>query len=145
LVFNTWGNLGELWQNIVHWRDEGMITTGCRSVSIKHKFLRSEGTVNLSRLTVPEKSRGEQAKGLLLISPGTPWRLFGTQHYHCSSLVVDRCHLFLKKKSIFFSGQFRPTLPVYARRVNSLLLVCSLSSHRHSYIPLIFGSRFIDS
>jgi hypothetical protein len=35
--------------------------------------------------------------------------------------------------------------PVYARRVNSLLLVCSLSSHRHSYIPLIFGSRFIDS
>ena len=37
------------------------------------------------------------------------------------------------------------TNPVYARRVNSLLLVCSLSSHRHSYIPLIFGSRFIDS
>ncbi len=34
------------------------------------------------------------------------------------------------------------TNPVYARRVNSLLLVCSLSSHRHSYIPLIFGSLY---
>ena len=33
----------------------------------------------------------------------------------------------------------------YARSVNSLLLVCSLSSHRHSYIHLIFSSRFIDS
>ena len=36
---------------------------------------------------------------------------------------------------------------LYARRVNSLVLVCSLSSHRHSYIDLIrgFSSRFIDS
>jgi hypothetical protein len=25
------------------------------------------------------------------------------------------------------------------------VLVCSLSSHRHFFIPLIFGSRFIDS
>jgi hypothetical protein len=37
------------------------------------------------------------------------------------------------------------TNPVYVRRVNSLVLVCSLSSHRHSYIHLIFSSRFIDS
>jgi hypothetical protein len=37
------------------------------------------------------------------------------------------------------------TNPVYERRVNSLVLVCSLSSHRHSYIGLIFSSRFIDS
>jgi hypothetical protein len=35
--------------------------------------------------------------------------------------------------------------PVYGRRVNSFVLVCSLSSHRHFFIPLIFGSRFIDS
>jgi len=34
---------------------------------------------------------------------------------------------------------------VYGRRVNSFVLVCSLSSHRHLFIPLIFGSRFIDS
>jgi hypothetical protein len=33
---------------------------------------------------------------------------------------------------------------VYTRRVNSLFLVCSLSSHRHSCIHLIFSSRFID-
>jgi hypothetical protein len=32
---------------------------------------------------------------------------------------------------------------VYARRVNSLVLDCSLSSHRHSYIHLIFSFRFI--
>ena len=38
-----------------------------------------------------------------------------------------------------------PRATVYARRVNSLVLVCSLSSHRHSYIGLIFSSRFIDS
>ncbi len=37
------------------------------------------------------------------------------------------------------------TNPVYVRRVNSLVLVCSLSHHRHSYIHLIFSSRFIDS
>ena len=29
--------------------------------------------------------------------------------------------------------------------VNLLVVVCSLASHRHSYIPLIFSSRFIDS
>ncbi len=34
---------------------------------------------------------------------------------------------------------------VYARRVDSSALVFSLSSHRHSYIGLVFSSRFIDS
>jgi hypothetical protein len=29
--------------------------------------------------------------------------------------------------------------------INSFCFVCSLSSHRHFFIPLIFGSRFIDS
>jgi hypothetical protein len=33
---------------------------------------------------------------------------------------------------------------VYGRRVNSFVLVCSLSSHRH-FFSLIFSSRFIDS
>jgi hypothetical protein len=37
------------------------------------------------------------------------------------------------------------TNPVYGRRVNFFVLVCSLSSHRHSYIPLLFDSHFIDS
>jgi hypothetical protein len=31
------------------------------------------------------------------------------------------------------------------RVINFLVLVCSLSSHRHSHIHLIFSSRFIDS
>jgi hypothetical protein len=34
--------------------------------------------------------------------------------------------------------------PVYARRVDSSALVFSLSSHRHSYIGLVFSSHFID-
>jgi hypothetical protein len=34
--------------------------------------------------------------------------------------------------------------PVYARRVDSSGLVFSLSSHRHSYIGLVFSSLFID-
>jgi hypothetical protein len=37
----------------------------------------------------------------------------------------------------------RPTQCQYERRVN--LLVCSLPSHRHSYIGFIFSFRFIDS
>jgi hypothetical protein len=32
------------------------------------------------------------------------------------------------------------TNTVYGRRINSFVLVCSLSSHRHFFIPLIFGS-----
>ncbi len=35
--------------------------------------------------------------------------------------------------------------PVSARRVDSSFLVFSLSSHRYSYISLLFSSRFIDS
>jgi hypothetical protein len=38
-----------------------------------------------------------------------------------------------------------PTNPVYTRRVDSSTLVCSLPSHGHSYIGLVFTSRFIDS
>ncbi len=33
--------------------------------------------------------------------------------------------------------------PVYARRVDPSALAFSLSSHRHSYISLLFSSRFI--
>ncbi len=34
---------------------------------------------------------------------------------------------------------------MYERRVDSSDLVFSLSSHQHSYIGLVFRSRFIDS
>jgi hypothetical protein len=44
-----------------------------------------------------------------------------------------------KKNSL---SRFIINNPVYGRRVNSFVLVCSLSSHRHLFIPLIFGSRF---
>ncbi len=37
------------------------------------------------------------------------------------------------------------TIPVSVSRVNSSFLVFSLSSHRYSYISLLFSSRFIDS
>jgi hypothetical protein len=39
----------------------------------------------------------------------------------------------------------RATQCVYARSVDSSPLGFSLSSHRHSYIGLVFSSRFIDS
>jgi hypothetical protein len=51
-----------------------------------------------------------------------------------------------KKKPRLYLEVFQfQTNPVYGRRVNSFVLVGSLSSHRHLFIPLIFGSRFIDS
>ena len=34
---------------------------------------------------------------------------------------------------------------VYVRSVDPSVLAFSLSSHRHSYIGLVFSSRFIDS
>jgi len=38
-------------------------------------------------------------------------------------------------------GASPPNNPVYVSRVNFLASVCSISSHRHSYISLIFRSR----
>jgi hypothetical protein len=38
-----------------------------------------------------------------------------------------------------------PNNPVYTRRVDFSSLVFSLSSHRHSYIGLVFCSWFVDS
>ncbi len=62
---------------------------------------------------------------------------FVSESFFFGLVTSQRRHL-LKKK-------LQNDNPVYGRRVNSFVLVCSLSSHRHSYIPLIFGSRFIDS
>jgi hypothetical protein len=60
-----------------------------------------------------------------------------------TSLLKSKCDNILAKASALRSSS--KTNPVYGRRVNFFVLVCSLSSHRHSYIPLIFVSRFIDS
>jgi hypothetical protein len=38
-----------------------------------------------------------------------------------------------------------PRNPVYARRVDPSALALSLSSHRHSYISILFSSHFISS
>ena len=40
---------------------------------------------------------------------------------------------------------FSSIFPVYPRRVDFSSLVFSLSSHQHSYIGLVFSSRFLDS
>ena len=44
-----------------------------------------------------------------------------------------------------FKFSSSPSNSVYVRRVDSSTLVFSLSSHRHSYIGLVFSSHFIDS
>jgi hypothetical protein len=74
-----------------------------------------------------------------------------------SSMLKSKCGSILAKASALrvnlnlvnlvsiFRCSSSKTNPVYGRRVNSLLLVRSLSSHRYSYILFIFGSRFIDS
>jgi hypothetical protein len=36
-----------------------------------------------------------------------------------------------------------PVEPSYARRVDPSVLAFSLSSHRHTYVSLLFNSRFI--
>jgi hypothetical protein len=62
-------------------------------------------------------------------------------------LCLCNKHLFANLSLINLVSIFRcsssKTNPVYGRLVNSFVLVCSLSSHRHLFIPLIFGSRFI--
>jgi hypothetical protein len=58
-------------------------------------------------------------------------------------------HSQTSRRSINLVSIFRcsspPRNPVYARRVDHSALAFSLSSHRHSYISLLFRSRFIDS
>ncbi len=54
-------------------------------------------------------------------------------------LIILLANLDLQEKKIV------DVLVLDTTGVNSFVLVCSLSSHRHLFIPLIFGSRFIDS
>jgi hypothetical protein len=70
---------------------------------------------------------------------GTP--IASKSHTHPSHSQTSR----LFTSSFIFRCSSSTTNPVYERRVNLLVLVCSLSSHRHSYIGFIFSSRFIDS
>jgi hypothetical protein len=62
----------------------------------------------------------------------------------CSDQPVrDRC--VVVGFVVWWKEDSSPSYPVYASRVDSSTLVFSLSSHRHSYIGLIFTFRFIDS
>jgi hypothetical protein len=61
------------------------------------------------------------------------------------NLNLDGTPITFKSHTHLFRCSGSTTNPVYVRRVNSFVLVCSLSSHRHSYIHLIFNSRFLDS
>jgi hypothetical protein len=63
---------------------------------------------------------------------------------HSPITFVDFSHVDL----IFISRYFQFVLsynPVYVRHVDSSTLVLSLSSHRPSFISLIFNSHFLDS
>ncbi len=56
--------------------------------------------------------------------------------------TISRARLDREKKK----GKEKKVLArVHARRVNSSLLVCSLSSHRNSYIGFVFSSHFNNS
>jgi hypothetical protein len=72
--------------------------------------------------------------------------LHGYDDHHISKRTADV--LCAGSGGNFFLSSWRdwPTLynTVYARRIDSSALVFSLSSHRHSYIGLLFSSRFID-
>jgi hypothetical protein len=59
-----------------------------------------------------------------------------------SSMMKPKCGLILAKATAF---RINLSLDGATITRNSLVLVCSLSSHRHSYIDFIFTSRFIDS
>ncbi len=68
----------------------------------------------------------------LLANPDGPLRLTLTNISSINLVSIFRC-------------SSSPRNPVYVRSVDSSALVFSLSSHRHSYIGLVFSSRFIDS
>jgi hypothetical protein len=69
---------------------------------------------------------------------------WGTYHFKNTYSPITLANIsFINVVSIFRCSSFKSN-PVYARHVDSSALVFSLSSHRHSYIGLVFSSRFID-
>jgi hypothetical protein len=70
---------------------------------------------------------------------------WGTYHFKntCSSITL--ANISSISLVFIFRCSSSPNNPVYERRVDFSDLVFSLSSHRHSYIGFVFGSRFLDS
>ncbi len=67
-----------------------------------------------------------------------------------SSMLKSKCGNILTKTATLRINLNLDGAPITSQShthpcLNSLVLVCSLSSYRHSYIPLIFSSRFIVS
>ncbi len=75
----------------------------------------------------------------ILDSSTTTVRLF----LLCSNLGLEK--LLVYEPRLVFRCSSSTTNSVSTRRVDSSFLVFSLSSHRYSYISLLFSSRFIDS
>jgi hypothetical protein len=75
----------------------------------------------------------------------------GLYHYRLTAVsahLKKKVGLTLPKSAVLRIFIFRcsssKSNPVYVSRVDSSALVFSLSSYRHSYIGLVFSSRFID-
>ncbi len=76
---------------------------------------------------------------------GRVWRGCPVDALQCNPLgVLERGMLPINLVSIFWCSS-PPHNPVYTKRVDLSLLTFSLSSHRHSFISLLFSSRFIVS
>ncbi len=111
-------------------------------------MLLSESEIPLFLQTHRETDRFFTASGVQLAQ--TDRGIFHYRSTAFSSMLKSRVGNILAKAAALrvtlnLEGAPITSKSVYTRRVNSLFLVCSLSSHRHSYIGLIFSSRFIDS
>jgi hypothetical protein len=71
---------------------------------------------------------------------GVRWRTFSVTISHSPITLANLSSINLVP---ILRGSSPPRNPVYARRVDPSALAFSLSSHRHSYISLLFSSRFL--
>jgi hypothetical protein len=70
---------------------------------------------------------------------------WGTYHFNNTYSPITLTNISFINLVFIFRCSSSPINPVYVRRVDFSDLVFSLSSHRHSYIGLVFSSRFLDS
>ncbi len=70
---------------------------------------------------------------------------WNTYHFKNTYSPITLANTSSVNLAFIFRCSSSPINPEYASRVDFSSLVFSLSSHRHSYIGLVFGSRFLDS
>ncbi len=68
-----------------------------------------------------------------------------TYHFKNTYSPITLANISFINLVLIFRCSSSPNNPMYVRRVDFSDLVFSLSSHRHSYIGLVFSSRFLDS